>query len=125
MPAGHQLIQLQTEHPRRVTTYRAPASACNPCTLKLNCTKSNEGRVLERWLDNWIESEPRQFHRGISLARLLLALLILRGEIVRYPALHDREALAALLVPLGWPQLKLLPSLGLRYYEPGMSGPLA
>lgn len=124
-PAGHQLIQLQTDHQRRVTTYRAPASACNSCSLKLNCTDSNEGRVLERRLDTWIESELSQFHRGISLALLLLATLILLGEIVRYPALRDRESLVALLIPLGLAQLKLLPSLWPRHREPGISDPFA
>jgi hypothetical protein len=124
-PAGHQLVQLQTDHQRRVTVYRAPASACNSCALKLNCTDSNEGRLLERRLDTWIESELCKFHRGISLALLLLAAIILLGEIVRYPSLADREALVGLLLPLGVAQLKLLPSLGSRRQEPGVSDPLA
>jgi len=124
-PAGHQLVQLRTDHQRRVTTYRAPASACNSCSLKLNCTDSDEGRVLERRLDTWIESELRQFHRGISLALLLLATVILLGEIVRYPPLRDREALVALLLPLGFAQVKLLPSLGPRHKEHGISDRLA
>ena len=124
-PAGLQLVQLQTDHRRRVTTYRAPASACNSCSLKLNCTDSDEGRQLERRLDSWLESELRQFHRGISLALLLLATVILLGEIVRYPVLRDREALVALLLPLGLTQLKLLPSLGPRHREPGVSDPFA
>jgi hypothetical protein len=124
-PAGHQLVQLHTDHQRRVTTYRAPPSACNSCSLKLNCTDSDEGRLLERRLDTWIESELRQFHRGISLALLLLATVILLGEIVRYPPLRDREALVALLLPLGLAQLKLLPSLGPRHQEPGVSDRVA
>ena len=121
-PAGHQLVQLHTDHQRRVTTYRAPASACNSCSLKLNCTDSDEGRLLERRLDTWIESELRQFHRGISLALLLLATVILLGEIVRYPPLRDRTALVALLLPLGLAQWKLLPSLGPRQHEPSIPG---
>jgi len=124
-PAGHQLVQLHTDHQRRVTTYRAPPSACNSCSLKLNCTDSDEGRLLERRLDTWIESELRQFHRGISLVLLLLATVILLGEIVRYPPLRDREALVALLLPLGLAQLKLLPSLGPRHQEPGVSDHVA
>src|SRR5215470_6503921 len=54
-PAGHQLIQLHTDHRRRVTIYRAPASACNSCSLKLNCTDSDQGRILERRLNTWFE----------------------------------------------------------------------
>src|SRR5215831_5695336 len=105
-PAGHQLVQIETDHHRRIKFYRAPASACNSCALKLNCTDSNEGRLLERRLDTWIESELSQFHRGISLALLFLATVIILGEIVRYPLLRDREALVALLLPLGLAQLK-------------------
>jgi len=120
-PAGHQLVHLHTDHQRRVTSYRAPASACNSCSLKLNCTDSDEGRVLERRLDTWVESELRRFHRGISLALLLLATIILVSEVVRYPHLRDCEALAGLLLPLGLAQLKLLPSLGLRRQKPHIS----
>ena len=114
-PAGHQLVQLQTDYERRVTLYRAPASACNSCSLKLNCTDSDEGRLLETRLDIWFESELRRFHRGMSLALLLLATIILVAEIVRFPHLRDREALLVLLLPLGLAQLKLLPSLGPRH----------
>ena len=108
-PAGHQLVQLHTDPQRRVTAYRAPASACNSCSLKLNCTDSDEGRLLERRVDTWIESELRQFHRGISLALLFLATVIVLAEIVRYPLRRDRVALAALLVPHGLAELKLMP----------------
>src|SRR5215469_14622762 len=65
-PAGHQLVQLDVDHHRRIKSYRAPAGACNSCPLKLNCTDSDDGRVLEKRWDGWIESEIRRFHRGIS-----------------------------------------------------------
>ena len=110
-PAGHQLVPLNTDRLRRITYYRAPASACNACSLKLNCTDSNEGRLLERRLDFWIESELRRFHRGMSLALLLLATIILLAEIFRYPQMRDREVLVGLLFLLGLAELKLLPSL--------------
>ena len=111
-PAGHQLVQIKTDYQRQITHYRAPASACNSCSLKLNCTDSDEGRVLEKRLDTWIESELRRFHRGISLALLVLATILLVAETFRYGHPHDREALVAFLVLLGFTQLKLLPSLG-------------
>ena len=113
-PAGSQLVQLKTDHQRRITFYRAPASACNSCSLKINCTDSDAGRLLERRSDNWVESELRRFHRGISLTLLLLATILLVAESFRYSQLHDREALAALLLLLGFAQLKLLPSLWSR-----------
>jgi len=116
-PAGHQLVQLQTDHARRITSYRAPASTCNSCSLKLNCTDSNEGRTLERRLENWLESELNRFHRGISLSVLLLATFFLVAEFFRYPHMRDREALFVLLLPIVMVQWKLLASLGLRRQE--------
>jgi len=110
-PAGHQLVQLGTDRHRRIKSYRAPASACNSCPLKVNCTDSDEGRVLEKRWDMWIDSEIRRFHRAISITLLLLATLILIVEIVRYPEPHDRRALAVLLLSLGFTQFRLLPSL--------------
>jgi hypothetical protein len=83
-PAGHQLVQLKTDHERGVTSYRAAANACTSCPLKLNCTDSNEGRLLERRLDTWTESELRCFHRGVSLTLMLLATILILAEVVRY-----------------------------------------
>ena len=110
-PEGHQLVQLDTDHHRRVTRYQAPASACNSCSLKLNCTDSDSGRLLERRLDVWVESELRRFRRGISLALLVLATVIVLVEIVRYSQPYDRAGLLALLVPLALIQSTLFPSL--------------
>ena len=114
-PAGHQLVQLQTDHRRKVTTYRAPASACNSCSLKLNCTDSDAGRTLEKRLDSWIESELRRFHRGISLTLLLLATILLMVEAFHYSLLRERQILAGLLAFLVFVQLRLLPSLGIDF----------
>jgi len=110
-PAGHQLVQLQTDHVRRITSYRAPADACNSCSLKLNCTDSNEGRILEQRMENCFESELHRFHRGISLAVLVLATVFLVAEFVRYPHVRDRQALLVLLLPILIVQWKLLASL--------------
>jgi hypothetical protein len=106
-PAGHQLVQLKTDHQRRIISYRAPAGACNSCPLKLNCTDSDAGRLVERRLDTWIESELRHFHRGIPITLLLLAIVLLLAEVFRYSQLHDREALRLLLLPLAFASLKL------------------
>jgi hypothetical protein len=112
-PAGQHLAPLKTDHRRRVTVYRASASVCNSCSLKLHCTDSSAGRLLEMRMDTWIESELRRFHRGISLTLLVLATILLVAETFRYSHPHDREALLGLLFPLGVAALKLLPSLGL------------
>ncbi len=98
-PAGKQLARADTDYRRNVVYYRAPADACNSCSLKHNCTDSDEGRLLEHRLDSWVESELRRFHRGISLVLLFLAVVILVVESFRFSAPGDRLALASLLVP--------------------------
>jgi hypothetical protein len=106
-PAGHQLVQLKVDYEQRRISYQAPASACNSCSLKVNCTDSDSGRLLERRLDTWIESEVRRFHRVISMTLLLLATLLLGAELFRFSQPQDRYALASLLVPLGIAQVRL------------------
>lgn len=61
----------------------------------------------------WIESELRRFHRGISLAVLFLASVLLVTEVLRYSLPRERELLVGLLLLLALAQLKLFPSLGI------------
>jgi Transposase DDE domain len=100
-PAGRQLTRADVNYQRRIVYYRAPANACNACSLKHNCTDSNQGRVLESRLDSWVESELRRFHRGISLVLLVLATLILAAEAVRFDAPRDLFTVGCLLIPAG------------------------
>ena len=82
-PAGQSLQRIAFDEEKRVARYRAPAKACNSCSLKNNCTDSDEGRELEHHLDSWLQSEMSKFHRGISLALYFLAGLILVVELLR------------------------------------------
>jgi hypothetical protein len=100
-PAGDHLTREQTDFERKIARYRAPAHKCNACHLKENCTDSNDGRVLESRLDAWLQSELSRFHRGISLALLLLAVLFLVAEMFRHQELRDWIVLIALLAPIG------------------------
>lgn len=109
-PAGRQLLRIETDYQRRIVHYRAPADACNACSLKNNCTDSNEGRLLRSHLDSWIESELRRFHRGISVAMLLLATVILIAEAARYDAPRELLIVGCLLLPVGLAEAKLLSS---------------
>ena len=59
------------------------AHQCNSCPIKNRCTDSDEGRVIEVQRDSWVESELRNFHRGLSLTLSLLADLILVVTILR------------------------------------------
>jgi hypothetical protein len=109
-PAGRQLLRAETDYQRRIVHYRAPADACNACSLKSNCTDSNEGRLLKSHLDSWIESELRRFHRGISLVLLLLATVLLVTEAVRHDAPRDLLIVGVLLLPVGLALTKLFAS---------------
>ena len=65
-----------------------------------------DGRIVERRVDTWIESELRRFHCGISCVLLLLATVILVAETFRYPRGRDCGALALLLFSLALAQVK-------------------
>ncbi len=99
-PTGQSLSRAELDHKQRLVRYRAPPHACNSCHVKENCTDSDQGREIERRLDSWLESEIGQFHRGISLALLLLAGLILTVEIARHDAPQELLVLGALLAPI-------------------------
>jgi hypothetical protein len=101
-PTGHHLTREQTDFERKIAQYRAPAHKCNVCHCKNDCTDSDDGRLLESRMDSWLESELRRFHRGISIALLVLASLILAAEMVRYRAIWDWVLLGTLLVPIGF-----------------------
>src|SRR5579872_630564 len=109
-PASRQLQRTETDYQRRVVHYRAPADACNACALKKNCTDSNDGRLLKRHLDSWVESELRRFHRGISLVLLVLATLILLAETVRHGEPREVLLVVCLLVPIGLAETQLFVS---------------
>ena len=113
-PAGRQLIRTEIDYQRRIVHYRAPADACNACSLKNNCTDSDHGRLLESRLDSWVESELRRFHRGISLALLLLATVILVAASVRHAEQRELVIIGSFLVPIGITETKLFASFVTR-----------
>ncbi len=109
-PAGRQLLRTETDHQRRIVHYHASADECNACSLKNNCTDSNDGRLLKSHLDSWIDSELRRFHRGISLVLLLLATIILAAETLRHAEPRELLLVGCLLVPVSLAETKLLAS---------------
>ena len=64
--------------------------------MKADCTDSDEGREIVRALDPWPHSEAGRFHRGISLALLALAGLIVAIALVRNHAPADLLVLGIL-----------------------------
>jgi hypothetical protein len=106
-PTGHHLTREQTDFERKIAQYRASAHKCNVCHCKKDCTDSDDGRVLESRLDAWLQSELRRFHRGISLALLLLAVLILAAEMMEYRGSREWILLGVLLAPIAYSGSKL------------------
>jgi hypothetical protein len=107
-PTGQFLERHQTDHQLRIVTYRAPAHACNACHCRGNCTDSEDGRRIEHRLDSWLQSELRRFHRGISLALLLLAGLILAAEMSSNDTSRDWLMIFGLLLPIAAFGVRLL-----------------
>ena len=116
-PEGEVLLRAAVDYERRLALYRAPAHVCNCCRVKSNCTDSDDGRRLETRLDSWIESELRRFHRGISLALLFLATVILVAEAVRHAAPRDLFIVGCLLLLVGLAETKLFASFLTRERE--------
>ena len=100
-PTGQQLKPIATDYAQRLVRYRAAAHVCNACSMKHLCTESDEGREIEHNPHSWLESEMARFHRGISLALLFLAGLLLVVEIIRHQRLIDLLILSGFLVPIG------------------------
>jgi len=96
-PTGIRLLRAETDNDLRVIRYRAPARTCNGCPVKANCTDSDNGREIEVPLDPWLSTEIGRFHRGLSLALLFLAALILAVELLRHDHGTERWVLAGAL----------------------------
>jgi len=47
-PQGHPLRRYSTKRTEGVVAYRAEAAICNACPVKTKCTKSNQGRKVQR-----------------------------------------------------------------------------
>ncbi len=76
-PEGERLHRVETDQEMRLIRYRARARVCNACRLKDACTDSDSGREIARALDAWPHSEAGRFHRGMALAMVGFALLVI------------------------------------------------
>lgn len=107
-PAGQHLHRQLEQMASRIARYRAPAHACNRCAFKANCTDSDDGREITRTSALWFETEIGRFHRGISLALLLLALFICGIELLRYHSATEWQILLLVLAPLSFYWIRML-----------------
>lgn len=107
-PTGQHLHRHFTHPEAPVVRYRASAHACNHCALKHRCTDSDQGREITRTTFGWLDTEIGRFHRGISIALLLLAQFILGLELLRFHTALDRWMLAGVLVPLSLSWMRMV-----------------
>ncbi len=96
-PNDQRLVRAEADYANRLVIYRAPAHTCNSCSLKSNCTDSDEGRAIAHAPESWLTSELRRFHRGLSLALFALAAVILTAELLRFHDRLERVLLAAMM----------------------------
>jgi len=83
-PSGEALHPVEHDRAHRLVRYRARADVCNACRLKSLCTDSDRGREVVRSTASWLDSEIGRFHRGISLALMVLAGMITAVALVRH-----------------------------------------
>jgi hypothetical protein len=100
-PEGQHLHRAELDHQRRLVRYRGKAAICNACPSKAECTDSDHGREIVRVVDPWPHSEAGRFHRGISVAILVLAVLISVVALVRNHAAPDLAALGTTMLISG------------------------
>ncbi len=113
-PNGKHLYRAEVMRESTVVRYRASAHQCNSCPIKSHCTDSDQGRMIEVQRDSWLQSELRNFHRGLSLTLLLLADLILVVTILRQNNTRDQLLLALPLLGITGAGLRLSP----RFFRP-------
>ena len=110
-PTGEWLVRISPESlTDQAVRYRAAAHVCNACALKKECTDSDDGRELQT-LRPWLESELGRFHRGISLALLFLATMILAIAMVRNHKQAEITILLSVLTPIAIMGGRFLPGL--------------
>ena len=97
-PEFQHLFPVFVDHAKESVIYRAPASACNACRCKSDCTDSNNGREIERKTTGDLQYGMQRFHRAMSVTLLVLASLILVVELFRDNAVYPRLVLASVLV---------------------------
>ncbi|HEX7362600.1 MAG TPA: hypothetical protein VF283_19075 [Bryobacteraceae bacterium] len=97
-PKDQHLFPIFSESSRKVAVYRAPASACNACRSKADCTDSNNGRQIERRIPQGLEYGMQRFHRAMSVTLLVLGNLILAIEFIRSRGLYPRLVLLVVFI---------------------------
>jgi hypothetical protein len=83
-PQGELLRLHALDARNRLAIYKAPASTCSACALKVLCTPHDEGRRIYRSLAEFHETDIGRFHRWLSMLVLALALAFSTGGLVAW-----------------------------------------
>jgi len=110
-PEGERLHRIETDLQQRLARYRARAKACNACPRKAACTDSDTGREVTRTLDPWPRSEAGRFHRGMAIAMVGFAGLVVLAAGALHQGGGDVAVLGAALLGCGAIGLYLLADL--------------
>jgi Transposase DDE domain len=108
-PEGQHLWPHEHDRDRGLARYRGKPRICNACPRKPDCTDSDDGREIVRFLDDWPRLEVGRFHRGLSLTLIVLAGAMAVTALVRHHAPAELAGLGGLLVLSGYLGLRLTP----------------
>ncbi len=70
-PGGQELRFRKHKYTERTRVYQAPATACNACPLKADCTTSAKGRQLKRSVDEVYLDRVRGYHATAPYAKAM------------------------------------------------------
>jgi Transposase DDE domain len=112
-PEGQHLWPVEHDHERRLVRYRGKPHICNACPVKADCTDSDEGREVVRFLDPWFRTEAGRFHRAFALMLVVLSLVVAAVGLARNHEPGEAVLLVAILAIGALVALRLALPLGL------------
>ena len=83
-PEGERLTLHVLEEENRMAIYQAPATCCNHCRLKQECTPHNGGRRIYRSLAFWAETDIGHFHKRLSALMFGAAVVVSSAGLWRW-----------------------------------------
>jgi hypothetical protein len=117
-PQGQRLALHLIELEGLLAVYRAPASSCNSCPLKVSCTPHDEGRHIYRPLAAWAETDIGRFHRRLSLLMFGVAAVLSMVGLVRWWA---QPGTGLLLMALGVSLASVAGKVQATWAKPGLN----
>ncbi len=97
-PEGAHLPLRRMDREKRLAIYRAPASRCRDCRLKMSCTPYDDGRQISRSLASWAETDVGNFHRRLSLLMFGAGVVLSAAELTRSPGQRGTGLLLLALI---------------------------